>query len=92
MISELRISHLGVIAAAEVELAPGFTVVTGETGAGKTMFVSALSLLMGEKVGAGVVRTSASPAKVARHDIEPFGSSWRAGLQKRSRHPSRIEF
>ncbi|GAA0037123.1 DNA repair protein RecN [Brevibacterium metallidurans] len=64
MISELRISHLGVIAAAEVELAPGFTVVTGETGAGKTMFVSALSLLMGEKVGAGVVRTGAEKAEV----------------------------
>lgn len=64
MISELRISHLGVIAEAEVELAPGFTVVTGETGAGKTMFVSALSLLMGEKVGAGVVRKGAEKAEV----------------------------
>lgn len=64
MISELRITHLGVIAEAEVELAPGFTVVTGETGAGKTMFVSALSLLMGEKVGSGVVRKGADKAEV----------------------------
>jgi DNA repair protein RecN (Recombination protein N) len=64
VISELRITHLGVIAEAEVELAPGFTVVTGETGAGKTMFVSALSLLMGEKVGSGVVRKGADKAEV----------------------------
>lgn len=64
MISELRISHLGVIAEAEVELSTGFTVVTGETGAGKTMFVSALSLLMGRKVGAGVVRRGAEKAEV----------------------------
>ncbi|RBP61878.1 DNA replication and repair protein RecN [Brevibacterium sanguinis] len=64
MISELRISHLGVIAEAEVELSPGLTVVTGETGAGKTMFVSALTLLMGRKVGSGVVRRGAEKAEV----------------------------
>jgi DNA repair protein RecN (Recombination protein N) len=64
MISELRISHLGVIAEAEVELDTGFTVVTGETGAGKTMFVSALSLLMGRKVGSGVVRKGSEKAEV----------------------------
>ena len=64
MISEPRISHLGVIAEAEVELSTGFTVVTGETGAGKTMFVSALSLLMGRKVGSGVVRKGAEKAEV----------------------------
>lgn len=64
MISELRISHLGVIAEAEVELSPGLTVVTGETGAGKTMFVSALTLLMGRKVSASVVRKGAEKAEV----------------------------
>jgi DNA repair protein RecN (Recombination protein N) len=64
LISELRISHLGVIAEAEVELDTGFTVVTGETGAGKTMFVSALSLLMGHKVGSGAVRKGAEKAEV----------------------------
>lgn len=64
MISELRISHLGVIAEAAVELSPGLTVVTGETGAGKTMFVSALTLLMGRKVGSGVVRRGAEKAEV----------------------------
>ena len=37
MLSELRITNLGVIAEADLELHPGFTVVTGETGAGKTM-------------------------------------------------------
>ena len=64
MISELRISHLGVIAEAEIELDTGLTVVTGETGAGKTMFVSALSLLMGRRVGSSVVRRGAEKAEV----------------------------
>ncbi|MCU1599900.1 MAG: repair protein RecN, partial [Frankiales bacterium] len=45
MLEELRISGLGVIEDAVLELAPGLTVVTGETGAGKTMVVQGLSLL-----------------------------------------------
>ena len=43
MIEEVRISALGVIDDAVLDLAPGFTVVTGETGAGKTMVVQSLT-------------------------------------------------
>ena len=47
MISELRIRGLGVIEEAIVPFAPGLTVLTGETGAGKTMVLSGLGLIMG---------------------------------------------
>ena len=49
MISHLGISGLGGIRAADVELAPGLVVFTGETGAGKTMLVSALGLVLGDR-------------------------------------------
>lgn len=64
VISELRIRGLGVIGEAEVSFGPGLTVVTGETGAGKTMVLTGLGLIMGEKADAGVVRTGAPSAEV----------------------------
>ncbi|PYY32949.1 DNA repair protein RecN [Curtobacterium sp. MCBD17_030] len=64
MIEEIRISDLGVIGDATLELGPGFTVVTGETGAGKTMIVTALGLLLGARADAGSVRRSAPNAVV----------------------------
>lgn len=62
MISELRIRGLGVIEEAVVPFAPGLTVLTGETGAGKTMVLSGLGLIMGQKADAGVVRTGSARA------------------------------
>ncbi len=64
MIEELRIEDLGVIARAHVRLRPGLTVLTGETGAGKTMVLTALGLLLGAKADPGTVRTGASTAVV----------------------------
>ena len=62
MIHELRISGLGVIADATCRFAPGFTAVTGETGAGKTMVVTGLGLLTGERADVALVRAGASEA------------------------------
>lgn len=62
MISELRIRGLGVIDDAVVPFAPGLTVLTGETGAGKTMVLSGLGLIMGRKADAGEVRTGSTRA------------------------------
>ncbi len=56
VISEIRITGLGVIDDATLPFAPGFTAVTGETGAGKTMVVAGLGLLFGGKADAGRVR------------------------------------
>jgi DNA repair protein RecN (Recombination protein N) len=64
MLEELRISSLGVIDSSTLELGPGLTVITGETGAGKTMIVSALGLLLGGRGDAGAVRTGARAARV----------------------------
>lgn len=64
MISELRIFDLGVIQSATLDLAPGFTAVTGETGAGKTMIVTSLGLLLGARGDSGVIRQGADRARV----------------------------
>ncbi len=64
VIHELRISGLGVIAEATCRFAPGFTAVTGETGAGKTMVVSGLGLLAGGKADPGLVRVGVDQAVV----------------------------
>ena len=64
MIEEIRITALGVIASSTLELGPGLTVITGETGAGKTMVVTALGLLLGGRADSGAVRTGAKQARV----------------------------
>ncbi|MGN6130113.1 MAG: DNA repair protein RecN [Nocardioidaceae bacterium] len=64
MLEELRISSLGVIEESVLELGPGFTAITGETGAGKTMVVTALGLLLGGRADSGAVRTGARNARV----------------------------
>ncbi|MGW0332038.1 DNA repair protein RecN [Streptomyces sp. NPDC003011] len=60
----MRIRSLGVIDDAVVELSPGFTAVTGETGAGKTMVVTSLGLLLGGRADAALVRIGAKNAVV----------------------------
>lgn len=62
MIEEIRIENLGVIAGARVELGPGLTAITGETGAGKTMLLTGLGLLLGGRADPASVRTGAGTA------------------------------
>ena len=64
MLEEIRIEQLGVIDSSTLELGPGLTVITGETGAGKTMVVTALGLLLGGRADSGAVRTGARTARV----------------------------
>ena len=64
MLTNLRISGLGVIDSAVLELGPGLTVVTGETGAGKTMVVTGLGLIAGGRTEARAVRTGSARALV----------------------------
>jgi DNA repair protein RecN (Recombination protein N) len=64
MLEELRITSLGVIDESVLELGPGLTVITGETGAGKTMIVTALGLLLGGRADSGAVRSGAKAARV----------------------------
>jgi DNA repair protein RecN (Recombination protein N) len=64
MLEELRITGLGVIESATLELGAGLTVITGETGAGKTMVVTALGLLLGGRADSGAVRSGSRAARV----------------------------
>ena len=76
MLTELRIRNFALIDELAVQLGPGLNVLTGETGAGKSIIVGALSLLLGERASADVVRTGAQRATVegvfdtgAREDV-----------------------
>jgi DNA repair protein RecN (Recombination protein N) len=64
MLRFLRIEHLAVIDGLEVEFQPGLNVLTGETGAGKSMLVEAVGLLMGGRASADLIRTGESQATV----------------------------
>jgi DNA repair protein RecN (Recombination protein N) len=64
MLTELRIRNLAVIESVTLPVAPGFNVLSGETGAGKSIIVGALGLLLGERSSADVVRGGADRAVV----------------------------
>jgi DNA repair protein RecN (Recombination protein N) len=64
MLRLLRIRNLAVIEAVEVEFEPGFNVLTGETGAGKSIVVEAVGLLLGARASADMVRTGESQATI----------------------------
>src|SRR6188472_2345306 len=84
MLRFLRIEHLAVIDALEVEFEPGLNVLTGETGAGKSMLVEAVGLLMGGRASADLIRTGETHAQVqAEFDVTEPGAGPRgsAGLQ-----------
>lgn len=71
MLLSLSIRNFVIVDALDLEFAPGFTVLTGETGAGKSILIDALLLALGERADAGVVREGAQRADV--------GAEFRAG-------------
>ncbi|MEO6445060.1 MAG: DNA repair protein RecN [Gemmatimonadaceae bacterium] len=64
MLTELRIRNVAILESVALPLRPGFNVLTGETGAGKSIIVEALGLLLGERGSADMVRTGADKASV----------------------------
>src|SRR5262245_10339360 len=64
MLRFLRIQHLAVIDSIEVEFDPGFNVLTGETGAGKSILVEAVGLLLGGRASGDLVRTGEESASI----------------------------
>src|SRR5206468_6227121 len=64
MLRFLKISHFAVIDAVEVEFEPGFNVLTGETGAGKSILVEAVGLLLGGRASGDLVRTGEDVAAI----------------------------
>jgi DNA repair protein RecN (Recombination protein N) len=100
MLAELRVRDLAVIGDVSLRLAPGLNVLTGETGAGKSLLVDALSLLLGERASGDVVRTGADKTVVegafdlsgrpsVRPAVEALGIDWGDGtlVVKREVYP-----
>ena len=88
MLEEISIRGLGVIEDARLELGPGFTVLTGETGAGKTMVLTALSLVLGGKADATLVRKGRERLSVSAifqvsTDVEEFAADVGAEVEER---------
>ncbi len=73
MLYELRVENLLLMERAELRLAPGLNVLTGETGAGKTLLAHALDLLLGGRARSGIVRTGATEAYVEGVFARPPG-------------------
>ena len=64
MLTELRIKNFAIIESLALPLAPGFNVLSGETGAGKSIIVGALGMLLGERANSDMIRTGADRATV----------------------------
>jgi DNA repair protein RecN (Recombination protein N) len=72
VLTDLAVESLGVIERAELSLEPGCSALTGETGAGKTLVVAALALLLGGRADRALVRTGAKEARLeARFTVPP---------------------
>jgi DNA repair protein RecN (Recombination protein N) len=79
MLTSLQVRNFAIIDQAEVEFAPGMTVLTGETGAGKSILVDALGLVLGERGGTGLVRGGVKRAEfTAEFDLKnlPDAKAW----------------
>lgn len=79
MLSRLTVSNLAVVERAEAEFAPGLNVLTGETGAGKSVLMGALELVLGGRSESGVVREGAKEARVEACFVPPKGLAARIG-------------
>ena len=82
MLASLRIQNLALVEDLALEVGPGFTVLTGETGAGKSLLVDALSLLVGARAEGELVRRGAERA-VVEGVVEGDGGAWLSFLQAR---------
>jgi DNA repair protein RecN (Recombination protein N) len=76
MLTSLQVRNFAIIDQAEVEFAPGMTVLSGETGAGKSILVDALGLVLGERGGTGLVRSGAKRAEfTAEFDLQKLADA-----------------
>src|SRR5512136_841124 len=75
MLKLLRVNNIALIPALEVELGPGLTLLTGETGAGKSILIDALGLLLGERASPELIRSGEERAAVeAVFDLPEAGA------------------
>ena len=65
MLSQLYIKNIAVIREADIEFGPGFNVFTGETGAGKTMLISAINGVLGARLSRDIIRSGEDSAAIS---------------------------
>ena len=71
MLQRLTIENIAVIKRAELEFIPGFVVMTGETGAGKSIVIDAINAVLGERTSRDLIRTGAEAARVTALFTQP---------------------
>src|SRR3954470_21197002 len=77
MLKRITLRDFVIVRQLELELDPGFSVLTGETGAGKSILIDALQLALGARADAGVVREGAARTDIsAEFDLPPALTSW----------------
>jgi len=81
MLTHLTLKDFAVVRAAELEFGPGMTVISGETGAGKSLLVDALGFLSGQRADSGVVRHGAARAELSAEFVPGAGAAALAWLQ-----------
>ena len=92
MLKELIVEDLGVIDRAELTLEPGTTALTGETGAGKTLLVAGLSLLLGGRADRGwCERVPSAPWSRAASKSTPDIRSWPSWPSSASSNPATVQ-
>ena len=85
MLTHLHIRDFAIVESLELEFSGGLTVLTGETGAGKSIVVDALTLVSGARAGADLIRAGAEKAEIAaRFDIRQMPRTLRALLEQQS--------
>lgn len=90
MLSTLHIENIAVIEQAEIAFDSGFNVLTGETGAGKSIVIDAISAILGERASREMIRTGAQKAFVSA--ISPACRSCRGSPRTRSRMSLSLAF
>ncbi len=72
MLSQLYIENIAVIEKASIDLKKGLNVLTGETGAGKSILIDSINAVLGERTSREIVRTGSQGARVSALFSEPF--------------------
>ena len=79
MLTQLSIRHYAIVDHLEIEFRPGMSVITGETGAGKSIILGALGLALGDRADKGIISIGASKADISAHfdtSDQPLARDW----------------
>src|SRR5580765_5469156 len=88
MLSTLRIKNLALVSDLTLELQPGYNAITGETGAGKSIVIGALNLVLGERADRTLIRSGSDACSVeARFDVASLRSPLKAFLEPNGLEP-----